>query len=129
MKEPDVAIDQWAHRVIGAAIEVHRHLGPGLLEAVYEEALAHESELRGIAYQRQMPVMIPYKAITAGEGRCDFFAAQCLPIELKATDGIHPVFLAQTMNYLRALDQPLALIINFNVMVLKDGIRRVVLSQ
>lgn len=129
MKEPSIEIDEWAHRVIGAAIEVHRHLGPGLLEAVYEEAMAHEFDLRGIPYFRQAPVQIPYKSITAGEGRCDYVVAQCLPVELKATDGIHPVFVAQTMNYLRALDRPLALIINFNAMILKDGIRRVVLSH
>ena len=128
MQEPSPEIDQWAHRVIGAAIEVHRHLGPGLLEAVYEEALAHELDLRGIPYVRQAPVQIPYKTITAGGGRCDFIVAQCRPVELKATDSISPVFIAQTMNYLKTLNQPLALIINFNVMILKDGIRRVVLS-
>lgn len=129
MKEPGVEIDEWAHRVIGAAIEVHRHLGPGLLEAVYEEALAHEFELRGIPYTRQPLVKITYKKITAGEGRCDFIVAKCLAVELKATDGIHPVFVAQTMNYLKALEQPLVLIINFNAMILKDGIRRVVLTK
>ena len=129
MQEPSAEIDEWAHRVIGAAIEVHRHLGPGLLEAVYEEALAHEFDLRGIPYTRQVLVKIPYKTITAGEGRCDFIVAHQLPVELKATDGIHPIFIAQTVNYLKALGQPLALIINFNVMVLKDGIKRVVLSD
>ncbi len=129
MQEPGKDIDRWAHLVIGAAIEVHRHLGPGLLEAVYETALAHEFDLRGIPYARQAIVEIPYKTITAGEGRCDFIVADCLPVELKATDAIHPIFVAQTMNYLKALSQPLALIINFNVMVLKDGIRRVVLTQ
>lgn len=129
MREPSAEIDQWAHRVIGAAIEVHRHLGPGLLEAVYEEALAHEFDLLGVPYARQPLVEIPYKTITAGTGRCDFIVTRCLPVELKATEGIHPVFIAQTMNDLRALEQPLALIIKFNVMALKDGIRRAVLSH
>lgn len=129
MREPSAEIDGWAHRVIGAAIEVHRHLGPGLLEAVHEEALAHEFDLRHIPFARQPVVRVPYKSITAGEGRCDFIVAKSLPVELKATDGIHPIFIAQTMNYLKALNQPLALIINFNAMVLKDGIRRVVLTK
>lgn len=129
MQEPSAQVDEWAHRVIGAAIEVHRHLGPGLLEAVYEEALAHEFELRRIPFERQAVVRVPYKSIIAGQGRCDFIVADCLPVELKAIDRIHPVFLAQTTNYLKAIEKPLALIINFNVMVLKDGIRRVVLTR
>jgi len=129
MQEPSEELDKWARRVIGAAIEVHRHLGPGLLEAVYEEALAHEFDLRGIPYVRQQMVQIPYKSIVAGKGTCDFIVADCLPVELKSTEGIHPVFLAQTMNYLKALDNSLALIINFNVTLLKDGIKRVVLSH
>lgn len=96
---------------------------------MYEEALAHEFELRAIPFVRQPFVQIPYKTITAGNGKCDFIVAECLPVELKATDGIHPVFIAQTMSYLKATDQPLALIINFNAMILKDGIRRVVLTK
>jgi len=126
MREPDSGVDELARQVIGAAIEVHRHLGPGLLEAVYEEALAHEFDLRGIAYQRQVWVQIEYKSIVAGKGKADFIVAGRLPVELKAAESIHPIFLAQTTNYLRAIHEPLALIINFNELILKNGIRRVV---
>ncbi len=127
MKDPDLEIDGWARRVIGAAIEVHRRLGgPGYLESVYEEALAIEFDFQAIPYQRQLTFMIPYRGQPAGHGRLDFYVANRLVVELKAVEQVHPIHFATVKNYLKAFDQPLALILNFNVPLLRDGIHRIV---
>ncbi len=128
MREPDREIDELASAVIGAAIEVHRVLGPGFLESVYEEALAVELELRGIEFERQKSVHLDYKGHSIGEGRLDLFVKDRLVVELKAVDTMAPIHTAQIMSYLKALDLPLGLLINFKVSLLKHGIKRVILS-
>ena len=127
-KEPDAELDQLAHQVIGAAIEVHRALGPGLLEGVYEKALCIEFELRGIAFRTQSRVGIAYKGRSVGKGKLDLIVGDRLIVELKAVEKLAPIHLAQTISYLRMTNRALGLLINFNVPVLKEGIRRVVLS-
>jgi len=117
-----------SNQVIGAAIEVHRQLGPGFLEAVYEEALAVEFNLRGIPYSRQHVIYIQYKNHQIGEGRLDFLVGDCLIVELKAVEKLHPIHMAQTISYLKATGNPLALLMNFNVLRLADGgLERVIL--
>jgi GxxExxY protein len=119
-------VEEWAHAVIGAALEVHRLLGPGYIEAVYEQALAVELELRQIPFVRQPTIQVAYKGQVVGEGRLDFLVAGVLIIELKATDAIGPVQYAQVLSYLKAAGHRLGLLINFNVPVIRDGIKRVI---
>jgi GxxExxY protein len=107
---------------------VHRHLGPGYLEAAYEEALAIELRLRRIDFQRQAPVPLAYKGYEIGEGRADFLIGKVLVVELKAVETPSPVHKTQVISYLKALDLHLGLLINFNVRVLREGIQRVVRS-
>jgi GxxExxY protein len=116
-----------ATQVIGAAIEVHRQLGPGFLESVYEEALAVESRLRGVPFARQLAFALDYKGHKVGEGRMDFLVEGCLVVELKAVEQLAPIHTAQAILYLKATGHRLALLLNFNVPVLKDGLKRVVL--
>jgi GxxExxY protein len=127
--EPDYPVDALAKAVIGAALEVHRRLGPGYLESVYEEALAVELELRNISFRRQCPIYVSYKGCNVGEGRLDFLIANSLVIEIKSVEAFAPVHVAQIISYLKALNRPLGLLINFNVPLLKDGIRRIILSN
>ena len=126
--EPNQRVDRLAREVIGAAIEVHRHLGPGFLESVYEEALVIELTLRGIPFERQRPVPVSYKERNVGEGRVDLLVAQELLGELKAVETLAPIHKAQVISYLKAMGLHLGLLINFNVPVLRAGIQRVVLS-
>jgi len=126
--EPGAKLDTLAHSVIGAAIEVHRALGPGFLEAVYEEALSYELESRHIEFRRQAAVSVFYKAHEVGTGRIDLLVEGELVIELKAIDNLLPVHQAQLISYLRTLNKSLGLLINFNVYRLKQGIKRVVLT-
>ena len=126
--EPDAKVDRWAHEVIGAAIEVHRILGPGFRESVYEEALAYEFRLRKIPYQRQVRVPIIYKDIAAGFGRLDFLVDGTLVVDTKASEGLPPLYTSQVISYLKALNLHLGLLINFNESMMKNGIRRVVRS-
>ena len=126
--EPDQELDRLAHLVIGAAIEVHRQLGPGLLEGVYEKALCIEFEIRGIAFRTQSRVGITYKGRPVGKGRLDLLVGNRLIVELKTVEKLAPIHLAQMISYLRMTNRALGLLINFNVPVLKEGIRRVVLS-
>ena len=126
--EPDDPVDVLAKAAIGAALEVHRRLGPGYLESVYEEALAVELELRNISFRRQCPIHVCYKGCKVGEGRLDFLIADSLVIEIKSVEALAPVHVAQIISYLKTLNRPLGLLINFNVPLLKDGIRRIILS-
>ena len=123
----DARIEETANKVIGAAIEVHRHLGPGYLESVYEDALVVEFGLRDIPFTRQMVFALDYKGHKVGEGRIDFLVDECLVVELKAVEAFAPIHTAQAISYLKATKHRLALLINFNVPVLKDGIKRVAL--
>ena len=113
--------------VIGAAIEVHRTLGPGLLESAYELALERELQLRGLCVARQKPVFLEYKGISLGDAfRLDMPVSDALVVGIKSTDQVLPVHEAQLLTYLRLTGKPLGPLINFKVKVLKDGIRRVV---
>ena len=112
--------------VIGAAIEVHRQLGPGYPESFYEAALAIELHERQIHFQRQAPIDVAFKGHRVGEGRLDLLVEGVLVVELKAVLTMHPVFRAQALAYLKATDLKLALLINFNVPRLTDGVERVI---
>lgn len=127
-QEPDEELDHLAHLVIGAAIEVHRQLGPGLLEGVYESALCIEFDLRKIPFRRQSGVGITYKGRLVGKGKLDLLVGERLIIELKAVEKLAPIHSAQMISYLRMTNRRLGLLINFNVPVLREGIKRVVLS-
>jgi GxxExxY protein len=128
MKEPEKYLDDLTGEVIGAAIEVHRTLGPGFLESVYEEALCVELTLRRMTFSRQQIVNVQYKGYPVGEGRLDVLVQNCLIVELKAVEALEPIHTAQVISYLKATSCLLGLLINFNVPVLKQGIRRIVLS-
>lgn len=125
--EPDSEVDRLAHEVIGAAIEVHRVLGPGYLESVYENALAVELKLRGIPFQPQVPVGVVYKEHPVGDGRIDLLVDGKLVVELKTVDALAPIHQAQVISYLKATGLRLGLLMNFNVTMLKDGLKRIIL--
>ena len=129
IKEPSADADQCAYRVIGAAIEVHKTLGPGFPEDLYEEALATEFQIRRIGYARQVPVAVRYKENEIGSFKLDLLVERVLVVELKCAAAIAPVHISQTIAYLKATDLSLGLILNFNLRSLRDqGIRRVVRS-
>jgi GxxExxY protein len=115
--------------VIGAAIEVHRHLGPGLLESSYRECLCRELLLRGIAFEREKPLPLEYKGIHLGCGyRLDLLVAGCVVVEVKSVECLAPIHDAQLLTYLRIGGWRVGLLINFNVAVLKSGIHRRILG-
>ncbi|MDJ0740219.1 MAG: GxxExxY protein [Gammaproteobacteria bacterium] len=116
-----------SRRVIGAAIEVHRHLGPGLLESSYSAALARELSLRGLTAEREVPVLVSYKGDAIEDAyRLDFLVERSLVVELKTVEVVLPVHRSQLLTYLRWTGLRLGLLINFNVPLLRDGISRVV---
>ena len=127
--ELSMELNRLSHDVIGAALEVHRVLGPGYLESVYEEALCTELELRAIPFIRQAPLPVLYKGRVVGEGRMDLLVGDCLVVELKAVEVLAPIHSVQLLSYLRATSHKLGLLINFNVSMLKHGVKRVVLSH
>lgn len=114
--------------VIGAAIEVHRILGAGFLESVYENALAVELRSRNISFEKQKIIAVTYKGHPIGESRLDFLIENTLIVELKAVSQLTPLHEAQTLSYLKATNRNIALLINFNVPLLKNGIKRIVLN-
>ena len=113
------------YRVTGAAIEVNKALGPGLLESVYHKCLKHELTLRGIKYESELIVPVNYKGLQLDtQLRCDLFVENILPVELKATEGIHPLHEAQIITYMNLFKVPEGLLFNFNVTHLyKEGQR------
>lgn len=114
-------------KIIGAAIEVHKMLGPGLLESAYEECLCRELHLRGIEFERQVPLPLNYKGIDLDcSYRLDLLVEDKVIVELKSIEGLEPIHEAQMLTYLKLRNAWLGLIINFNVMMLKDGVRRLV---
>jgi len=114
--------------VIGYAIDIHRHLGPGLLESAYEECLCHELKEAGIAFDRQQRLPVSYKSVHLDCGyRMDIVVAKKLLLEIKSVERLIPIHEAQILTYLRLSGYRLGLLINFNSVVLKDGIRRFVL--
>lgn len=127
--EPSVDLDALASVVLDAAIEVHRVLGPGFLEAIYEQAMCVELGLRGVTFVRQAPITVSYKDHVVGEARVDLFVSDRLIVELKAIDHLAPIHLAQALSYLKTTQLPLALLINFNVPLLLRGVRRVIHSH
>jgi GxxExxY protein len=116
------------HKIIGAAIEVHRTLGPGLLESACEECLARELVLQGVKFERQKPVPVVYKDVKLECGyRLDFLVESKVVVELKAVESLAPVHEAILLTYLRLSGCRLGLLINFNVATLKEGVRRLVI--
>jgi len=119
-------LNEITERIIGAAIEVHRHLGPGLLESAYEECLCYELNQLGLKFQRQVHLPIHYKGIQLQSAhRMDLVVEDSVVVELKATEEMPPLYSAQVLTYLRSAHKPLGLLLNFNVPVLRDGIKRI----
>jgi len=134
MIEPKIELppelNQLSRSVIGAAIEVHRSLGPGLLESAYELFLCRELDLREIHFQRQLSLPVEYKGVSMDGGyRIDLLIENNLIVELKTVETILPIHEAQLLTYLKLLKKPFGLLINFNMPVLRDGIKRRICSQ
>jgi len=122
-------LDELGERVIGACIEVHRHLGPGLLESAYEECLCHELSLLGIPFQRQVPLPVTYKSVRLDAGyRLDLVVAGQIILELKASDAVPKVARAPLISYLRLTGLTLGYLVNFHAYRLVDGVQRIVLN-
>ncbi len=121
--------NQLTHEIIGAAIEVHRVLGPGLLESAYEECLARELTLRNIKFERQKPLPVVYKDVKLDCGyRLDFLVEGRVVLELKAVESLAPIHEAIMLTYLRLSGCQIGLLVNFHTQILKDGIKRFVLN-
>ena len=122
-------LNQLTHEVIGAAIEVHRKLGPGLLESAYRKCLCHELTLRGVKFEDEYPLPLEYKGIRFECGyRVDILVAGLVAVEVKSIQALAPIHEAQLLTYLRVGGWRLGLLINFNVEILKNGIRRKIMG-
>ncbi|MCC5839654.1 MAG: GxxExxY protein [Opitutales bacterium] len=120
--------EELTKKIIGAAIEVHRYWGPGLVESVYEKSLAVELEQRAIPFQRQLKLLLNYKGVVLDEDfRLDLIVGKNVVVELKVVRDLAPIFEAQLLTYMRLTQCRVGLLINFNVPVLKNGIKRLVL--
>ena len=120
-------INQITEKIIGAAIEVHTHLGPGLLESAYQVCLAHEMKLRGLSYEREKPLPVEYKGLSLDcSYRLDFIVEGAVVVEVKAVDALLPIHQAQLLTYLQLTGCKVGLLINFNVPTLRMGIKRMV---
>ena len=120
-------INDLTKEIIGAAIEVHRTLGPGLLESIYETCLCHELELRGIEFERQKVLPVVYKEVGLDCGyRVDLLVLDAVVVEIKAVDELQSIHDAQILTYLKLGGWHIGLLMNFNVRLLKDGIKRIV---
>lgn len=118
-------LNEITQKIIGCAIQVHKSLGPGLLESAYEECLSYELVKNGLSIKRQQPTPVVYKEIKLECGyRIDILVENSVVVELKVVDEFNPVHVAQILTYLKFSNKSLGLLINFNVTVLKDGIRR-----
>lgn len=120
-------INELTEKIIGCAIEVHRCLGPGLLEGTYEAALCIELEAAGLKYLRQPTFPVVYKGQTIGEYRLDLLVEDAVVVEIKSVERFDPVFEAQVLSYLRVTGKKVGLLINFKTRLLKDGVKRYVL--
>jgi GxxExxY protein len=120
--------EELVSQFIDAAIEVHRELGPGYDEAVYENALVVEMDLRKIPYERQKIIEVVYKGVPVGEGRIDLFLGGDVVVELKAVEQLNPKHMAQVISYLKTVKKPLGLLVNFHESLLKKGLRRILYS-
>ena len=128
--EPADQLDRIAAVVIDSAFRVHSELGPGLLESVYEVCLAHELRKRGYSVERQVALPVKYDGIQIDAGlRMDLIVAESVVVEVKAVETLLPVHKAQLLTYLKLSHHNLGLLINFNVPLIKDGIKRVILSS
>ncbi len=128
MLEADCLENSIAKTIVESALQVHRTLGPGLLERVYETCLCHEIQNRGFKVERQVAVPIRYGNLTFEEGfRLDLLVEDCVICELKAIEKSNPVWQAQLLSYLRLTNKRLGLLINFNVPLIKNGIQRIAL--
>ena len=123
--EPNPELNRITNGIIGAAIDVHKALGPGFYESVYEEALALALGKRGIRFSRQHAFEVIYDGHVVGTGRVDFVVEHKVIVEIKSIEALGPVHTAQAISYLRATKLPLAILINFNVKRLIDGIKRI----
>lgn len=122
-------INRVTGEVIGAAVAVHKALGPGLLESTYEGCLAVELTRRGLDFDRQVAMPLSYEGVLIEAAyRVDFLVAGCVVVELKAVGAIDPVHVAQVLTYLKLSGCTVGLLLNFNVVLLKDGIRRLIMS-
>lgn len=122
-------LNELSSKIIGAALEVHKELGPGLLESVYEACLCHELSKQKVSFDSQVDLPIIYKGeITNKTYRVDILVENCIIVELKAVDTISPIHEAQLLTYMKLLNINLGLLINFNVDILKNGIRRKILG-
>jgi GxxExxY protein len=120
-------LNRLTETVIGAAIEVHKVLGPGLLESAYELCLAHELSLANIRFERQVPLPVLYKSVSVDCGyRLDFLIENSVVVELKAVEALQPIHQAQILSYLRLGGWPIGLLINFHAPMLTKGIKRLV---
>jgi GxxExxY protein len=120
-------MNQLSSKIIGAAIEVHKTLGPGLLESAYEECLCHELSIQGLLFEKQKPLSIDYKGKKLDCGyRLDIVVEKAVIIELKSCEKIEPIHKAQLLTYLKLSGLNLGLILNFNVPLMRDGIVRIV---
>ena len=120
-------LNQLTERVIGACMEIHKTLGPGLLESAYEECLCHELRLAGLGFERQKPLPVAYKGVQLDCGyRLDLVIEDRLIVELKTVQELSPIHEAQLLTYLKLLGLTVGLLINFNVPILRRGIRRLV---
>ena len=127
-KAPSVEIDRIASEVVDAAFKVHSALGPGLLESVYEVCLAHELHRRGLSFARQVILPVEYEGLKLESGlRLDLVVADSVVVEIKAVEDLLPVHKAQLLTYLKLSDHRLGLLINFNVSLIKNGIKRLAL--
>lgn len=127
-REPNNGLDQLARAVIGAAIEVHRHLGAGLQEPLYAPALHIELALRSIPFETEVILPVSYKGRPLGTRKLDLLVGGTLIVELKSVEALAPIHTSQLICYLKLTGKQLGLLINFNVPLLKDGVKRVVLS-
>jgi GxxExxY protein len=119
--------DPLTEKIIGCALEVHRTLGPGLLESTYESALCVEFQLAGLIFERQLIIPVTYKNQPIGEYRLDLLVEKQVVIEIKSVDRFDPIFEAQLLTYLKISRLKRGLLLNFNSRLLKDGIKRMVL--
>ncbi len=118
-----------SRKIIGAAIEVHKILGPGLLESAYQECLARELSLQGLAFEKEKPIPLGYKGLNLDCGyRVDFLVENLVVVELKAVEKLLPIHQAQVLTYLKLLNLKLGILLNFNVPMLKEGIKRIALK-
>ena len=120
-------LNELIKKIIGCAIEVHRQLGPGLLESIYEKALCIEFSFVGLKFENQKSIVVQYKNKRIGEFRIDILVEKSIVLELKSVERFDPVFEAQLLSYMKLGNYKIGLLINFNSHLLKDGIKRLIL--